>query len=312
MLLARTISIALALSAQRADAPSEAAKTITLTQRTDRISVEVGDELFTEYRFTGDSKPYLYPILAPGAFHATRRWPVEEVADEERDHPHHRGCWFAHGAVNGHDFWTGEGGKSTIEVAEVSSVADATLRVKQVWKHEGVAILTEQRVMRFSATRDARTIDFEITLCPSDGDVVFGDTKEGTFAVRLAETLRLQGARARGAARNSEGVVGAAIWGKRARFVEYSGPLVEKEETIDCSVTLYDAKKNPRHPTWWHARDYGLFAANPFGVHDFEKKPAGEGDLVVKRGESVTFCYRLVIARGKPTLAELESRAPAD
>lgn len=318
MSLAQTLSIALSLvaqsadarSEQSADAPSETALSITLTKHTDRVSVAVGGEPFTEYRFAGDSKPYLYPLLAPGGLHVTRRWPVEEVAGEDRDHPHHRGSWFAHGAVNGHDFWTGEGGKSTIEVTEVTSAVDATVRVKQVWKHDGVAVLSESRVMHFSGTRDTRTIDFEITLSSSESDVVFGDTKEGTFAIRLAETLRLTGGRAKGKARNSEGIEGAAIWGKRARFVEYSGPLVENEETIDCSVALYDAKQNPRHPTWWHARDYGLFAANPFGNHDFEKKPAGEGDLVVKRGESVKFCYRLVIARGKPSLADLEGRAP--
>lgn len=289
--------------------PSAPKPSVSVERRSDRVVVKVGDGVFTEYRFEGDTKPYLYPILAPGDLHVTRRWPAEEVEGEERDHPHHRGSWFAHGAVNGFDFWTGEQGRSRIVVGKVEDPEGPTIRLHQTWKHDDDPILEETRAMTFSATETSRTIDFEITLTPSDRDVVFGDTKEGTFALRLAETLRLKGPRAKGRARNSEGVEGGEIWGRRARFVEYAGPA-DSPAGVELSVAIYDHPSNPRHPTWWHARDYGLFAANPFGVHDFEKKPAGTGDLILKRGDSITFRYRLVIATGGRSMSELEENAP--
>lgn len=288
----------------------EPTPTIVVERRPDRVVVTVDGDPFTTYRFDGDTKPYLYPIHAASGAHVTRRWPAEDVEGEERDHPHHRGLWFAHGAVNGHDFWTGESGRSRIVVAEVADPEGSSIRLKQTWKHGDAPIIDESRMMTFSATKSSRTIDFEITLTPSDGDVVFGDTKEGTFALRLAETLRLTGPVAKGRARNSEGLEGAGIWGKRARFVEYSGPIDSAGEMTQHSIVIFDHPSNPRHPTWWHARDYGLFAANPFGVHDFEKKPEGSGDLTLKRGESITFRYRLWIAVGKFSLAVLDSAAP--
>jgi hypothetical protein len=63
-------------------------------------------------------------------------------------------------------------------------------------------------------------------------------------------------------------------------------------------IAIFDHPDNPRHPTWWHVRDYGLFAANPFGVHDFEKKPKGTGDFTIPAGQSVTFRYRFYLHKG--------------
>jgi hypothetical protein len=63
-------------------------------------------------------------------------------------------------------------------------------------------------------------------------------------------------------------------------------------------MAIFDHPSNPRHPTWWHVRDYGLFAANPFGIHDFEKKDKGAGDLTVPAGETISFKYRFYIHEG--------------
>ena len=135
--------------------------------------------------------------------------------------------------------------------------------------------------------------------------MTFGDTKEGTFALRTAPTLRVEGEVAAGALRNSEGDVDGGCWGKRARWLSCSGPVGDGSERV--SVILFDHPDNPRHPTWWHARSYGLLAANPFGVHDFEREPAGTGDLTIGEGESVTFRYRLQVRRG-PVTRELCDR----
>jgi Methane oxygenase PmoA len=231
------------------DTAVPAALPIECSAREDRVVVTVDGKPFTEYRFKGDTKPHLYPIFAPSGLHATRRWPAEEVAGEERDHPHHRGLWFAHGAVNGHDFWSGEGGKSKIVVTEVVTAKGDTIQVRQDWVHGEVVVLREQRKMSFSATANTRIIDFEITLTATEGDLTFGDTKEGTFALRLAETLRLAGPRAEGTAWNSEGIMGAEIWGKRASFVAYAGPLVDGDRREMTTVAMFTRRGGTRATT---------------------------------------------------------------
>ena len=93
--------------------------------------------------------------------------------------------------------------------------------------------------------------------------VVFGDTKEGTFAIRVRPELQPKELEAKpgvkGRLVNSEGLVDGAAWGKRARWVDYSGAV----EGAMVGIVMFDHPANLRHPTWWHARDYGLCGANP-------------------------------------------------
>jgi hypothetical protein len=171
---------------------------------------------------------------------------------------------------------------------------------------DGTVVGTDERTLRVYNRTDHRMFDFEVTLRASHGELTFGDTKEGTMAVRLAETMRLtpneaNRGRAGGHIVTSEGVRDGQTWGKRAAWVDYHGPV----EGGIAGVAIFDHPKNPRHPTWWHVRDYGLFAANPFGIHDFEKQPAGTGDLRVPAGESVTFRYRFYIHRGDEREADV-------
>src|SRR5438045_1462408 len=136
--------------------------------------------------------------------------------------------------------------------------------------------------------------DFEITMHASDGDLKFGDTTEGTMAMRLNEAMRLKGKVGHGHIVNSEGVRDDETWGKRAEWCDYYGPV----EGQTVGVAIFDHPSNLRHPTWWHVRDYGLFAANPFGWHDFEKKPAGAGDYTLPSGKTMVLKYRFYIHRG--------------
>jgi hypothetical protein len=150
-------------------------------------------------------------------------------------------------------------------------------------------------------------MDYEVTLTASQGDLVLGDTKEGTMAIRLAPTLRLKGRVGQGHIVNSEGVRDGDTWGKRADWCDYYGPVNGKT----VGVAIFDNPKNPRHPTWWHVRDYGLFAANPVGQHDFEKKPKGVGDLKIKAGDSLTFRYRFYFHQGTTEQADVAGRYAA-
>ena len=282
---------------------------VTVTPGERSVRVEIDGELFTEYVFADTPKPYLYPVIGPGGAAMTRNYPMKEgVPGETSDHPHHRSLWFAHGDVNGHDFWAENVATGRIvheRVYAASSGAEGVLQTMSRWvSAAGKDICDDQRTMRFSAVPGGRAIDFMITLIPIGEDLVLGDTKEGTMAIRTHPALRLKGEVATGHSVNSTGVRDRDMWGKRAGWVDYWGAIAG----ATVGVAIFDHPGNPRHPTWWHARDYGLIAANPFGVHDFERKPAGTGDLTVARGSSVTFRYRFVFHEGDAESAGIAKR----
>ncbi len=285
---------------------------VGISSLADRLRVEIDGKLFTEYFFKDVPRPYFYPLMGPGELAMTRNWPMKDVPDEEHDHKHHRSLWFTHGSVNGHDFWSEEKefGKIVHDgFAEIKSGDDAgVIRSRDKWvAADGTMVCTDERTFRVYAPTKAgeRIFDYEITLHASNGELKFGDTKEGSMALRLAETMRLKGKVGHGHIVNSAGVRDDATWGKRAEWCDYCGPVDGKT----VGVAIFDHPQNPRHPTWWHVRDYGLFAANPFGQHDFEKlKDKAAGDLVVPAGKSITFRYRFYLHQGTEQEAGVASK----
>ncbi len=306
--------LALVSTALSADvSPTAAAKQgVQLTQLADRVRVEINGQLFTEYIFKDVPRPYCYPLMGPGEVAMTRNWPMKNVPDEEHDHPHHRSLWFAIGELNGHDFWSEQKafGKTVHEdFQEVKSgKKEGVIRERNKWvAADGTVVCTDERTLRFytPARPSERLMDFDITLFASNGELTFGDTKEGMMAVRLAPTLRLKGKVGQGHIVNSNGVRDGQTWGKRADWCDYYGPVEGKT----VGIAIFDNPKNPRHPTWWHVRDYGLFAANPFGQHDFEKLPdKTAGNLVVPAGKSITFRYRFYLHEGDDQQAKVAEK----
>ncbi len=285
---------------------------VKITDLGGKLRIEVAGELFTEYNYGGGSRPYLYPILLPGSIALSRNWPMKETPGEERDHPHHRSLWWAHGDLNGVDFWSesDRAGKTVHDkFVEVKSGQDVGVirTTNKLLAKDGRLIATDERTIRILKREAHRVLDFEVTIHASQGPLEFGDTKEGTMAIRLAETMRLKPNKENtgkpgGHIVNSEGVRDGATWGKRAKWVDYYGPVAG--QTV--GVAIFDHPSNPRYPTWWHVRDYGLFAANHFGIHDFEKQPAGTGSLKLASGDQVTFRYRFVFHPGDEKQAEIE------
>lgn len=279
------------------------------------ISVEIAGKPFTSF-FIGPetNKPYLHPLRSASGKIVTRGYPMENIPGETHDHPHHRGLWFSHGDVNGYDFWGNEarGGKFgrivAVKVNAVSSGKESgTIDATFEWRDpSGKPLLTEVRRMTFYGGKHTRMIDFDITLTAVE-KVVFGDTKEGTFAVRLASGLEEPRPDApalpkrTGHMVDSEGRVGESqIWGKRANWVDYYG-IVDGEP---LGIAIFDNPSNPRHPTWWHARGYGLFAANIFGLHDFEHDKNKDGSLTLEPGQTLHFQYRVLIHPGDVHIAQ--------
>lgn len=325
-------------SAIAAEEATTAANGVNIVQKADRVRVEVNGELFTEYWFQMKQHPalvtdrsgnsttnptkhtYFYPVMGPGGVNMTRSWPMrDDVAGEEKDHQHHRSLWFSHGAVNGVDFWaeTAKAGRiQHDQFLEVKSGKDEGV-IKSTCKWvapDGKVVCTDERTFRvYNRPKNERLFDFEITIkAPSDRDVLFGDTKEGTMAVRVNEQLRVKGKMATGHIVMDTGLRDDAppargdtkTWGKRAAWCDYNGKVDGKA----VGIAIFDHPSNPVHPTYWHVRDYGLFAANPFGIHDFERKEPGAGNLNIPAGKSVTFKYRFYIHEGDEQQAKVAER----
>ncbi len=276
---------------------------VQITELENKLRVEINGELFTEYIFKGAPHLYFYPLVGPGGSRMTRDYPMNTVADEEHDHPHHRSLWYSHGAVNGVDFWSETPKAGQIlhdKFIEIKSGADAgVIRSRNKWVAPGGEVVcADERTFRvYARPNNQRLFDFEITIEAGDKELVLGDTKEGSMAVRIAETMRLTRGNNRpgqGHIVQSTGARDGETWGKRADWCDYYGPVDGKI----VGIAIFDHPQNPRHPTTWHVRDYGLFAANPFGWHDFEKKPAQAGDLSIAAGKSVTFRYRFYLHEG--------------
>ncbi len=283
---------------------------VTLNRRDDRVRIEIGGKFFSEYLFFSGSKPCLYPILDADGTSYTRDWPLRDDTQEARDHDWHRSVWFGHGLVNGVDFWRVLPDKKTgtIEHAGIIEQRDGPtglLRLRHRWQSaDGRTIGTDETTLRIQRVAEGTFLDHEIIIQASHGPLVLGDTEEGAMAVRVNEALRVihggQGGKLKskgtGHIVNAHGDRDDAAWGKRAPWCDYWGPL-PGGRTI--GVAIFDHPKNPSYPTWWHVREYGLFAANPFGRHDFEKlkdKPDA-GNISVPAGGSLTLRHRIFFHR---------------
>jgi len=273
---------------------------VTMEKTDKSVKVLLDGKLFTEF-VHGEQKPYLYPVIGPNGINMTRNFPMKNTVKEERkDHPWHSSVYFTHGAVNGVDFWND---KSTAQ-KEARIVLDKLETVDNVspdqgriiathkWLAKGKTQMTDKTEVRFSGDENKRIIDYSVTLTASNGDVKLGDTKEGCMAVRMHYKLRVKDMGA--TVINSAGDTGKNVWGKKAKWITYHNKI----EGNVAGISMMDHPDNLRYPTPWHARDYGLCAANAFGLKYFTRNKKNTGDLTIKNGESLTFKYRLIFHNG--------------
>lgn len=273
----------------------------------DEITVNVDGKPFTTFHYGSDAgKPFLAPLRSASGKVVTRRFPMENVPGESRDHLHHRGLWFSYDDVNGVKFWEndpsytkGRIGRIVVRNAEwKDGDRSGTLTAAIEWRDpDGKVLLNENRKMVFDSDPKIRSIDFQITLTAAV-DVTFGDTKEGAFAIRLADNFTEKKG---GVMVDADGRTGMKnVWGKRSNWVDYSAE-VDGER---LGVAIFDHPQNPHHPTYWHARDYGLFALNPFGQSAFDPKQE-ESHLKLPAGKHIVFRWRVVIHPGDAEAAHV-------
>lgn len=275
---------------------------VALEKHDGGVRVTLGGKPFTDYLEKSGLKPILWPILGPTGQEMTRNYPMKtDVPGEKKDHHHHRSLWFTHGSVNGIDFWseTPLSGKQVHREylkCEANGPTGVISTLNDWVSFDGKKQCEDVRTITFHGDQNRRFIDFEITIRASEGPVKFGDTKEGTMGLRVPTELdaqKLTGTR--GEIVNSEGAKDGATWGKPASWVDYHGVI----DGQPVGVAILNHPSSFRYPTHWHVRIYGLFAANPFGLHDFHgSKDAEEGAYTLPKGETMTLRYRFVFHRG--------------
>jgi len=279
-----------------------------------RLAVSIGGEQFTAYNYGADVvRPYLYPVLAAGGIGVTRNWPMRtDVLNETTDHPHHKGIYTAQGSVNGVDNWSeseGHGYQVHRGFGRLYSgpVAAGFTESLDWTDAQRVTNMTETRRVTFYATpAHLRIFDWEIAFHASEGPVTLGDTKEGgLISVRVATSMDVRDDGTGGTFVNGHGgVEQGEAWGKRAPWCDYHGPAGGAR----VGVAFLDHIDNPRFPTYWHVRNYGLMTANPIGLHDFTGIPDNTWDLEIPAGETVTWRYRVLIHTGDTARAQVADR----
>ena len=294
---------------------------LTLKQTDTGYEVCIGDELFAGYLTEYGGSPVVYPIIGPTGKNMTRDFPMKKGYEPiQADHPHQRAMYFTHGAVNGLDFWSAFMNPPTIAPRTIvhkcfakaeSDGTTATLVTEQDWIGNDQLICSDVRTLRFSFSEDRRLIDVDITVTAEQDKVVFGDTKEGTFGIRIPEVLAVTDTSGSGTGRiiNAEGAVNEDAWGKRSTWVDYSGTLDGEK----VGIAILNHPSSFRYPTYWHVRTYGLFSANPFGVHAFESDSNGgdrtiqakAGEHTLSKGESFTLRYRVIFHKGDAAEAKI-------
>lgn len=262
------------------------------------VEVTAHGKPFATYHVKSGAKPILWPVYGPNGKQLTRGYPMRDaLPTEKKDHIHHRSFWFTHGDVNGVSFWHEQGGNGNIvhrEFLKVEGGEEAVISTRNDWiGPDGKKHCEDVRTFTFGADEQARWIDADITVYATEGPVKFGDTKEGSFGVRVAGSMRTELPDG-GTILNSEGDKNGEAWGKKAAWVDYYGPV----EGETAGIAILNHPSSFRFPTHWHVRTYGLFAANPFGLHDFLRSKDVDGSHELKKGESFTLRYRVYLHSG--------------
>lgn len=297
---------------------------VTLTRLPDRVRIDVGGRPFTSYVFAGAHRPYFYPVLAPDGTELNREYPMKDAEGEDRDHVHHRSLWFAHSCVDGIDFWN-ETGAGRIPkgfvvhdaLLETTNGSRGVLRATDRWTApDGRLVCTDETTVRVEGDAEGRTLDYTIVLrARPDAPLRFGDNKDGAMALRLAQWMTLphkyqqKELPGQGHYLTAAGLRDGAAWGTRSGWCDAYAPRAGKV----YGVALFSDPRNPGGAPSWMARDYGLFAANPFGLQNYdrvEEKP-GPADTVVPAGGSLTLHYRFYFHLGAPEQAGVAERYAA-
>ena len=280
--------------------PAVESAEFVLEQDDDGITVSRDGKLVTRYLIFSGAKPILWPVKGPYGDDITRGYPMRKASATERgDHMHHRSFWFTHGNVNGIDFWSEGKDHGNIVHRKFSVVKggeQAVIVSHNDWMSAtGEKVCEDVRRLTFGAEGSSYWIDFDTTVTASAGPVKFGDTKEGSFGVRVAGSMKVT-AKPAGHVINTHGDKDGNAWGKAAPWVDYYGSAIPQGKVV--GIAIMNHPSSFRYPTYWHVRTYGLFTANPFGLHHFKGDNSIDGSHQMKKGDTMTLHYRVLVHPG--------------
>ncbi len=298
--------------------PAGASRTYTLTESTvdetgvqfnedsDTIDITLNGREFTTFRYSKTQyRPYFFPVLGPNGREVTRG----ETSDISKDHVHHRSLYVAYGEVNDVDLW-GEGSNCGRVVHQNFTQKHGGAVVGSIYTDnnwetkDGKVLMTDKQNFRiYNLPEDRAIIDLDLSFIASAGDVHFGDTKEGgIMCIRVHPSMNASDG---GKIENAFGGINEAeTWGKRANWCDYSGIV----EGIPVGIVVYDHIVNPRYPTYWHVRNYGLMGSNIFGSGTFERDKSKDGSYILKEGEEMNFQFRVLIHAGDATQGKVAQK----
>ncbi|MCX2481328.1 PmoA family protein [Pedobacter sp. MC2016-15] len=324
-------SVALVAALSTAAIAQQETVTFKKSEQQKKVDILIGGKPFSTLMYPDTlEKPVLYPLTTAGGTVVTRGFPLNPKADDPTDHPHHIGLWFNFENLNGLDFWNNSfaipasrkaqyGWIRTDKITEVKDGKTGILAYHANWTNQAKEVILEENTrFEFSGNGSQRIID-RVTTLKAVQDALFTDAKDGMLGLRLAHELQIPTTKDEkfkdskgietivkggtdkvptGNYLSSEGKTGDAVWSTRGVWCMIHG----KMGTDSVSVAMIDHPKNPNYPTFWHARGYGLFAANPLGEKQFTNGASAK-NLSLKKGESVTFRYRVVINNGSAALS---------
>lgn len=290
---------------------------LSFTEEKDGVTILVDGELFTRYLKQSGTRPALWPIIGPTYKPMTRSYPCGEAAvGEEKDHIHHRSMWIGYEGLGGHDFWhEPASGHSTYPIGTVKHLkfsrrkahANIVLLVAEnEWLgQDGRPLCSDMRTLQFGSDGDKRWIDCLLEIKATHGPVSFGDSKEGFFAVRTASTMRVD-RKEGGRIVASTGKKDTAAWGQPASWVDYHGPV--DGQTVGLAMMCHPQSYKPKPR--WHVRNYGLFAANPFGELAFTAPQSDTRSrplqLTLPENDTLALRYRVILHRGDEREADIQ------
>ncbi|HTE30469.1 MAG TPA: PmoA family protein [Chryseolinea sp.] len=305
-------------------------KGFSLVEQAAKKKVEIlhDGKLLTAYcYFDSTEKPVLFPLKTLSGVTITRGYPIAPREGERTDHPHHVGLWMNYESVNDLDFWNNSTAIAPEKLSHYGSIRHqkivstksnkdmASLETTSHWvNQQGQVLIRETTQFTFTKSGSDFIIDRSSTLEAAVPEVVFKDVKDGMLAIRVSRQLEMPSKEAgsfvdahgqvtkvptmdnsnvTGMYFNKEGIKGDSVWGKRSEWACLEG----KQDGKLISLVIIDHPENPGYPTYWHARGYGLFAANPLGQKVFSKGKE-ELNLSMKQGEKIMFRYRIIIHEG--------------
>ncbi len=260
--------LVLSVSGQDAKPPFQLDRCELLPLPGHQVSFQIdGDERIRWQYGKEYPRPFFYPFNGPSGRSLTRMGHPGAP-----DHDHHRSVWFAHHDVNGIDFWSDNTGSKIHQkfwVRYRDGSDEAIMASVTGWYDPQGKEVMEQDIVAALRPFDGgeHLLEIQIRMRPPTNldTVELGKTNFGLLALRVSKTLSHYFGG--GQLTSSEGAVGEeAIFGKPAKWMDYSGPVAvgtgSERTTVREGITYFDHPNNPRYPTRWHVRSDGWMGAS--------------------------------------------------